>query len=123
MHQDIEVVAEVERIDDVLPALTGSACDILLLDLQMDRSGLESIESFARMSRVVVVTASERLTDALVAVRAGARAFVQKRYAIDTLISAIRAVADGFVWMPPPVQAALTAQWTEPANTRLTARE
>ncbi len=56
------------------------------------------------------------------ALRLGARAIVQKRFAIETLMTAIRAVADGLVWMPPTVQAALAVR--ENSRTRqLTARE
>jgi DNA-binding NarL/FixJ family response regulator len=123
LQPTIEVLAEVERADDILTILADHPCDVLLLDLQMDRSTLDDIRSLANLTRVVVLTASERLTDALTAIRLGARAVVQKRYAVETLVEAIRAVADGLVWMPPALQAALTAALGEQTDKKVTARE
>jgi two-component system, NarL family, response regulator len=123
LHREVEVVAEVHRASDLLPTLAAHACDILLLDLQMERWLLDDIASLARLAQVVVLTASERTEDALGALRLGARAVVQKRYAIETLITALRSVAKGLVWMPPELQAELASQWSAPVAKRLTRRE
>lgn len=88
----------------------------------MERSALADIESLAADVSIVVVTANETAEDALAALRLGCRAVVFKRFAIETLMDAIRAVAAGHVWMPPEVQSAVTADWREPAA-RLTDRE
>src|SRR5262249_5695096 len=122
LQPDIEVLAEVDRVGEIPSMLADHACDVLLLDLQMDRSALQDIKPLSQITRVVVVTASELLNEALTAVRLGARAVVQKRYAIETLVDAIRAVAEGLVWMPPALQAAITAQWEQPSDKQLTAR-
>ena len=122
LQPDIEVVAEVERADQLEPALAAGPCDILLLDLQMERWMMDEIAPLSARTRVIVLTASEGIEHALMALRLGARAIVQKRFAIETLMTAIRAVADGMVWMPPAVQAALAVR--EQSRTRqLTARE
>ena len=84
---------------------------------------LADIEALARRVRVIVVTASERLPEALDAVRAGARAVVFKRFALETLIEALRAVAGGDIWMPPSVQSRLAARMGEPEPEALTSRE
>jgi len=123
LHPEIRVLADVERAADILSTLAEHPCDVLLLDLQMDRSTLGDVESLSQITRVAVLTASEELGDALAALRRGARAVVQKRYAVEMLIQAIRAAADGLVWMPPPVQAALAAQFGEPQDKKLTLRE
>jgi len=123
LHRELEVVAEVHRASELLPTLATHACDILLLDLQMERWLLDDIASLARLAQVVVLTASERTEDALAALRLGARAVVQKRFAIETLVTALRSVANGLVWMPPELQAELTSQWSTPAAKRLTPRE
>jgi two-component system NarL family response regulator len=122
-ESDFEVVAEVARAADLLPTLATTACDVLLLDLQMERWLLDDVASLAAVARIVVVTASERTADALAALRLGACAVVQKRFVFETLIEAIQTVADGLVWMPPAVQAELTAQWRAAADPRLTPRE
>src|SRR6185436_5802065 len=79
LRNDVAVVAETEHVDGLLPMLNATPCDVLLLDLQMDRSSLAEIADLARRVKVIVVTASERADDALAAIRAGASAVVFKR--------------------------------------------
>ncbi len=124
LHPEVSVVAEVERASEIAPALARTPCDLLLLDLQMeDRNALADIRSFARRASVVVVTASQRSEEALAALHAGARAVVFKRFAVETLMEAVRAVMEGHVWMPPALQSQMTAQMFEPAAKVLTSRE
>src|SRR5262249_22277060 len=80
LQPEVSVVAEVERVSEVAPALDQTPCDILLLDLQMERNALADIEGLARRVPVVVVTASQQSAEALAAIRAGARAVVFKRF-------------------------------------------
>jgi DNA-binding NarL/FixJ family response regulator len=118
------VVAEVDRADQLAEVIGATPCDILLLDLQMERSSLADIEHLAEHTAIVVVTASERADDALAAIRAGARAVVFKRFAIESLMDAITAVSEGHVWMPPALQKHLTARLREPPEEEpLTPRE
>jgi DNA-binding NarL/FixJ family response regulator len=120
---DFEIVAEVSRAEDVIPTLKAKPCDVLLLDLQMDRWVLKDVESLAEQTSVLVLTASERPADALAALKLGAAAVVQKRFAFETLIEAIEAVAQKQVWIPPNLQATITAQWRSAADPQLTGRE
>jgi len=123
LHPELEVVAEVHQASELCSTLAALSCDVLLLDLQMDRWMLSDIESLAKLTRVVVLTASERTEDGLAALRLGARGVVQKRFAVETLTEAVRAVANGLVWMPPALQAQLASQWTVAPEPQLTARE
>jgi len=123
LRPEVAVVVEVERAADVIPAVHRTTCDILLLDLQMERSSLSEIAMLAEMVKVIVVTATERVEDALAAMSAGARGIVFKRFAIETLMTAIHAVTEGHVWMPPELQAAVTAQRSVPSMVALTRRE
>src|ERR1051326_4335148 len=84
---DFEVAAEVSRADDVMPTVRSTPCDVLLLDLQMDRWVVKDVEALARQTSVLVLTASERAADALTALKLGAAAVVQKRFAFETLIT------------------------------------
>src|SRR4030095_15025856 len=72
LQPGLEVVGEVDRADELAGLVERSPFDILLLDLQMERSSLIDIKALAERVAVVVVTASERAEDALAAVRAGA---------------------------------------------------
>jgi DNA-binding NarL/FixJ family response regulator len=102
--------------------LDRTPCDVLLLDLQMERSAVPDVPMAARRARVVVVTANEYSDEPLAAMRAGARAVVFKRFAIEMLIDAVQAVMDGNVWMPPTLQARLAGNESAAAE-RLTRRE
>jgi DNA-binding NarL/FixJ family response regulator len=123
LQTDIDVIGEVERADEILPLLETTPCDLLLLDLQMERSACSDIAALAERVAVVVVTASERVEDGLAALRAGARGLVFKRFAIETLMTAIAAVREGHVWLPPVLQAEIAAALREPEAAVLTARE
>jgi DNA-binding NarL/FixJ family response regulator len=120
---DVTVVAQTDRVD-ALPALLGETpCDLLLLDLQMERSVLADIETLSTSTPVIVLTASEVPGDAVAAIRRGARAVVFKRFAIETLMDAIRTVAAGDVWLPPTLQTHMAAHLRAPAAHTLSPRE
>jgi len=122
-QRDMRVVGEVDSADALMAAVADTACDVLLLDLQMERWTLPDIKQLAARTKVVVLTASESLENAIAAMRLGARAVVQKRFAVQTLIEAIRAVAGGSVWMPAVLQAEVAAQWGASGSKQLTSRE
>jgi DNA-binding NarL/FixJ family response regulator len=120
--EGLEVTAEVEQASGLEAALAANPCDILLLDLQMEQWSMDQIAELSRKTAIIVLTANERVETGLTALRLGARAIVHKRFAIESLMTAIRAVADGLVWMPPAMQAALVGR-DSPATKRLTPRE
>lgn len=123
LQSHVEVVAELERAADLGATLQRTACDVLLLDLQMERSTLSDIGGLVERMAVIVVTATEQLDDAVAAVRAGARAIVFKRFALETLLTAIGAVTRGEVWMPPSIQSEVMSRLREPVRATLTRRE
>jgi DNA-binding NarL/FixJ family response regulator len=123
LHPGVEVVAELERADALASTLRFAPCDVLLLDLQMERAAIVDIEDLAQQVAVIVVTATERIEDALAALRAGARGFVFKRFAFQTLMSAIQTVLEGHVWVPPEIQDQMAGKLGERDDTTLTRRE
>jgi two-component system NarL family response regulator len=110
LQSDTQVVAEIESAKDVEPVVSGADGDILLLDLQMDRWMMEDIPQLSRLTNVIVLTASESAENGVRALRLGAKGVVQKRFAIETLMMAVRSVAEGMVWMPPTVQTEFARQ-------------
>jgi two-component system NarL family response regulator len=122
-QKDMRVVAEVDKASSLKEVLEENPCDVLLLDLQMERWALSDIGDLVPATKVLVLTASESVENALAAMRLGARAVVQKRFAVQTLMEAIRAVASGLVWMPPDLQAEIAAQWSNSGSTQLSRRE
>src|SRR5262249_18794425 len=122
LQPDVTVVAEADKVDQILPMLGATPCDVLLLDVQMDRNALGQIAEYAEQVKVVVVTADEHLDDALTAISSGARAVVFKRFAVETLMHAVHAAAQDQVWMPPALQAQIAAELRTPGPV-LTPRE
>ena len=123
LQAEVEVVGEAENLDELARILQCTSCDVLLLDLGMERNSIVDIAGLAERVRVVVVTASELPADALDAMRSGASAVVLKRFAGQMLMDAIRTVAAGQVWMPPSLQAHLLTELREAPQPALTRRE
>lgn len=119
----ITVVGEVDRIGKLSGLLARTSCDVLLLDLQMDRWVFRDIERLKRVTSVIVVTASERIEDALAALKAGARAVVQKRFAPEQLLEAICTVAEGKLWLAPDLQSEVLQDWSSSRSQELSSRE
>lgn len=120
---EVAVVGETDRVAELPGLLSRVVCDQILLDLQMERNSLADIESLAKRAPVVVLTASEAPADAFAAIRSGARAVVFKRFAVESLMDAIRTVAGGNVWMPATLQTRLAARMQNPAQEELSPRE
>ena len=122
LQPDTQVVAEIESANDVQPAVSRTDSNVLLLDLQMDRWMMDDIPQLSRLTNVIVLTASESAENGVKALRLGAKGVVQKRFAIETLMMAVRSVADGLVWMPPTVQTEFARQESS-SGKELTPRE
>ena len=120
---ELTLVGETDRADELPRLLTDTPCDILLLDLQMERNALADIDTLAQRVPVIVLTASEAQADAVAAIRKGARAVVFKRFAVETLMAAIHAVAAGDVWLPASLQTYMAEQMRSPTSHVLSARE
>lgn len=123
LESEVTIVGEVDAVASLAPMLASTPCDVLLLDLQMERSALPVIADLARKVRVIVVTASEQASDHLAAFRAGASAVVFKRFAVDTLMEAIRAVRDGYVWMSAELHPLVRERALAPAGELVSTRE
>jgi DNA-binding NarL/FixJ family response regulator len=123
LHPELDVVGEVGRFSMLASMLATTSCDVLLLDLQMERWIIRDIHRLTRVTRIVVLTASERKEDAIAALRMGALAVVQKRYAVETLMEAIDSAAQGLMWVSPQLQRELAALSVSPVPMQLSGRE
>src|SRR5256885_15875989 len=88
LHADLELVGEIETAANLRSVVAETRCDILLLDLQMERSSMDEIAALSRLTRVIVLTANESSEMGMRALRLGAKGIVQKRFAIETLMTA-----------------------------------
>jgi DNA-binding NarL/FixJ family response regulator len=79
--------------------------DLVLLDLHLgDADGFEVLAEFRAKYPalpVVVVSASDRSSDVIRAIDAGAMGFVPKRASNDTLFEALHMVMSGGIYVPP----------------------
>ena len=106
LQVDVTVVAELEHTTGLLLVLEQTPCDVLLADLEMEWSALCDFEAIAERVPLIVMTIRERPEEWLGLIQAGARGVVFKRFVVETMMPAIRAVADGQVWIPPPLHTA-----------------
>ena len=120
LEDDLEVVAQADDGLEVLGMLQRSEPDILLLDLRMP--GLDGLATLQRLemaqtkSRVIVLTASDDQHDFVETLKRGAAGIVRKQAATETLISCIRHVHAGEMWLDPQTTAAVIHQFVAPAD-------
>lgn len=102
---DVEVL-EASCYNDILQALdSGVAIDVVLLDLVMPgmpwTDGLRTLRERVPSMPVVILSASEDRRLVLEGVRLGASGFIPKTSSSRVMISALRLVLSGGVYLPP----------------------
>jgi two-component system response regulator DesR len=123
LEDDLTVVAEVGRGDEVVEAARRTSPDVALLDIEMP--GLDGIAAAAALTtelpscRIIVVTTFGRPGYLRRAMEAGALGFVVKDIPAEQLADAIRRVHAGLRVVDP----ALAAETLATGESPLTARE
>jgi DNA-binding NarL/FixJ family response regulator len=111
----LEVVAEGASAADAIRIAGESLPDVMLLDVSMPGGGLHAARTIAAsypVVKVVMLTVSEHEDDVTAALRAGARAYVLKGVAARELVSILRSVAAGEVYVTPSLAASLLFELT-----------
>ncbi|MBO3103496.1 response regulator [Cellulomonas fengjieae] len=112
----LEVVAQAEDGERAVALTRSLHPDVVLMDVRMPRmDGVEAtralVEDGDGVVRVLVLT-TYHVDDAVyAALRAGASGFLLKDAAPESLIAAVRAVADGDAWLDPVVAKGLLAEF------------
>ncbi|GAA4199850.1 response regulator transcription factor [Actinocatenispora rupis] len=105
LEDDLTVVAQVGRGDEVLPAARAHAPDVALLDIEMPgRTGLDAAAELRRelpACRVLIVTTFGRPGYLRRAMDAGAGGFLIKDSPVEQLADAIRRVVAGETVVDP----------------------
>jgi DNA-binding NarL/FixJ family response regulator len=115
LEPDFEVVAQAQDGRQVLDVLQQHEPDILLLDLKMP--GLDGLATLQRLqtskheTRVIVLTASEDKNEFVQAMKLGTAGIVLKQSATDLLITSIRKVNAGEIWLDSDTTAAVMRQF------------
>ncbi|HUN92399.1 MAG TPA: response regulator transcription factor [Burkholderiaceae bacterium] len=96
---DIEVVAEADSGESAYQGFVQHAPDVVVIDISMPgMGGIEAVNRILgrdRQARVLVLSAHEDTMHPKRMLRAGALGYLSKRTAPESLIEAIRTVADG----------------------------
>ncbi|MBG0852698.1 response regulator transcription factor [Streptomyces spinoverrucosus] len=122
LEDDIEVVAQAARGDEVLPLAREHDVDVALLDIEMP--GATGIEAAARLHRelpdvrLVILTTFGRPGHLRTAMESGADAFLVKDAPAAQLAEAIRKVLTGERVIDPTLAAAALAEGTNPLTDR-----
>jgi len=101
---DIEVVGEAGDAAAALAVARTELPDVMILDIAMPGSGLTAAREIAAAcpaTRIVMLTVSEDEDDLLAAVKAGASGYVLKGAGAGELVSVIRSVNAGEVYVAP----------------------
>jgi two-component system response regulator DesR len=122
LEDDIEVVAQVERGDEVVAAAQRCRPDVALLDIEMP--GCDGITAGAEVrrllpdTRVLILTTFGRPGYLRRALEQGASGFLLKDAPARELAAAIRAVAAGLRAVDPALAAEAIADGSSPLTTR-----
>jgi DNA-binding NarL/FixJ family response regulator len=116
---DMEVVGEANDGADCLRVAQATQPDVILLDINMPGvNGLEALDGLGRavpQSRVLVLTMHDDETYLRQVLAAGGSGYVLKQAADKELLSAIRTVYSGGMFLHPAHAQALLAQPSPPA--------
>ena len=132
---DMEIRAEAESGQEAVSKARSLRPDVILMDIQMpDLNGIEAtkqIKKFAPETAVLALTMHEDEQYFFEMLQAGASGYLPKRAAPDELVTAIRTVARGEVFLYPSLAARLVQDFLKRDNVdqerelydRLTPRE
>ncbi|MBE7498344.1 MAG: response regulator transcription factor [Verrucomicrobiaceae bacterium] len=112
---DMSISGESETAPDALSKIDVLKPDVVIVDITLSSgSGLELVKDIRRVSPEsvsLVLSMHDELTYADRALRAGARGYVSKRDTTKKIITAIREVCAGRVFVSPEVQAQITERY------------
>jgi two-component system response regulator NreC len=118
---DIEIIAEAETGEEAVNHARQLQPDIVLMDIQMpDVNGIEATKRIKRLSpdsAVLALTMHEDEQYFFQMLHAGASGYVPKRAAPDELVTAIRTVARGDVFLYPSLATQLVQDYLKQAGT------
>ena len=122
LEEDVEIVAEASRGDEVLPAALDSFPDVALLDIEMPGgdglSAAAALRERLPSCRVIILTTFGRAGYLKRAMESGALGFLLKDAPAAELASAIRRVMEGERVVDPGLAAAALSEGENPLTER-----
>jgi DNA-binding NarL/FixJ family response regulator len=136
LQPGLNVVAEAETYEEALEQLSKHSVEVVLLDVSLPvppsaRDGLDliaEVRALQPLARTLVLTMHTENHYAMRALRAGVNGYVTKDVTPEMLISAIRRVAGGAMFLSPGIAESLALRVAlqnedEPLHKRLSRRE
>ena len=114
-ERDIQIVGQGDSAETAIRLACELRPDIILLDIDIPGGGLHAAERIAAacpVTKIVVLTVSADEDHLVAALKADARAYILKGVAARELVSILRAVAAGDVYVPPTLAASLLRELT-----------
>ena len=122
LEKDIEVIAEVARGDEVVPAALSAHPDVALLDIEMPGGGglpaAQALREYLPSCRVVILTTFGRGGYLRRAMDSGAVGFLLKDAPATELAVAIRSVMEGERVVDPDLALAALSEGNNPLTNR-----
>lgn len=127
----LSVIGEASTGEEAVRLVVEKSPDVLLLDIGMPGAGgiatIGEVIAACPLTRVLMLTVSESPDDLMQALKAGARGYVLKGVSSHGLVSAVRAVTAGEVFVTPALASTILYEMThdEPDDPldKLTERE
>ena len=108
LEPDLQVVAEASSATEALDALRTFSADLAVIDVSLNgTNGIELIKQIRNEHPrlpILVLSMHDESLYALRAVRAGAGGYIMKREAPDLLLTAVRKVLGGEVYLSPALE-------------------
>ncbi len=130
---DLTVCGEAGDVAGALAAIPGSEADLVIVDLSLGgQSGIDLIKELKARLRTLPVLVVSMYDEALYAERAlvaGARGYVMKQEASDSIVRAVRRVLEGRIYLSERVATEIVGRLVgggaagQPGTDRLTDRE
>lgn len=121
-NADFEVVGEASSAEEAVRLADQHAPDVCLLDIAMPGGGLAAardITASLPQTKVVMLTVSEDEDDLLAAMKSGASGYVLKGAAASELMSVVRTVNAGEVYVAPGLAWGLLREMSRPRSAPL----
>jgi len=113
-EDDLEVCGGTSSAEEALSRIEKARPDIVLLDISLhDGNGLEiarTLQAQCPNVRILILSMHDESIYAERALRAGARGYVMKQEAPETVLDAIRTVLEGDVYLSPRMTSAFLRQ-------------
>ncbi len=117
---DIRVIGEASRGDEAVERVSETCPDVILMDLSM--SGMNGLQAIALIKqqfpqcRILVLTMHDDEEYLRQSLAAGASGYILKQAADSELLSALRSVHRGEVFLPPALTKTLVESLARPAE-------